>query len=675
MNKRLNTKNNLLLALGINILVLIIYICFFHPYLETTDDFGISNSIEGIWGGRSSHLVYENMVLGKFLCVIQALIPQVKWYHVLQYAMLFLAFTSVSYVFLRIAGKRTGGVSSIFCLLLLGYNTYIVFQFTRTAAITTAAGMIILFYAMDYGKTKKEKAITLAVGFLLCVFGSMIRFQFFAVAVVLAGGIGVYRIVYLLKTGELCWKKKIITYFIVFGFTGAICCAGYFADRFYYYQNDEWNYYLEYNKLRGELWDLGFPDYAENEEVYAGLGISENDLEFYKRWNFDEEKLPIETLRKLVAVKDKTTLNAEVIKNYFLEYPKSFLEMPLFGIFLFVSLIAVALNRRNLMLACFEFAAIMGFELYFFVIGRCGYPRIDTGMWMVAVASILYGMSEELGKLHINKKIMIVLTGGILIMNLREFSGNITNLEDKTHVRDFFDVVLSDKENLYLLPTSLQPNLGNDFYGFWEPAAFGEWGNLHYMGGWDFNLPVKKEMLQRYGVDNIYKDSINNNNIFFVTNANDVGKIKSYICENYENVVLNCVKYVKCGENDVYVSCVRSGDIRLDDGLSNDLSVISHDIDIVVTGNTVAVSGYVYKKDSNSFKQRAYLKVEEDEKGAVSYYDIMMSKDEDNTDIMNGAYSTMDTQIVVDRNKYHISIVLEADGDYYEIVCSDGRME
>lgn len=47
---------------------------------------------------------------------------------------------------------------------------------------------------------------------------------------------------------------------------------------------------LEFNQLRSQLLDYGFPDYESNKELYKELGISKEALELYKTWNFNDRK-------------------------------------------------------------------------------------------------------------------------------------------------------------------------------------------------------------------------------------------------------------------------------------------------------------------------------------------------------------------------------------------------
>lgn len=310
------------IALGVNVIFFAIFLCLFQIHFETNDDNAMALMAEGAYGGYTSHLVFENLIWGKAVNVFASLFPAVKWYLVFQYGMIFVAFTFLSYIFIRLQGRKAGFVSSLFLLIVFGYQTYVVFQWTRTAAVTTIGGIIILAFGIEKVQKRWEKLIILSAGTLLCIFGSMIRFQFFLVCAVLTGGIIVIRFWEILREKPESWKRKLRSYMLVFGVVACWSVGVYAADRLYYQKDEEWKYYLKYNQLRAELWDNGFPDYEENRNLYESLGISESDMQYYHCWNMDTELLPAETLQKLVeAKKEQKNFTAEMVKNYFKEYP------------------------------------------------------------------------------------------------------------------------------------------------------------------------------------------------------------------------------------------------------------------------------------------------------------------------------------------------------------------
>lgn len=541
MNKN-SKKIDFLWAFGLNIIFFVIFVFLFGPKHETNDDLALSLLVEGAYGERSPYMIYTNVLWGKLLVGLYTLLPTIKWYVVLMLVMLFAAYQGMTYVFLRLQGRKIGTVISTTILLFCGYYSYVVFQYSRIAPVVTAGGILLLFYALEHADTKIEKRLCILAGIVMAVWGSLIRFQMFAVAVVLAGGaIGLYKVWTLAKEKREDWLKQIGTYVAVFGTVGVLSLGCYVIDRMYY-SSEEWTSYQEFNVLRTELWDYGFPNYDENRDVLEAIGISKQDYEYYQTWNMDEEVMTIENLQAIVDVKSEKSFN---VMGFLSVFPVYFFSISVFLLFVILALISLEMNWKKIYFVIFEGVVIMIFEAYFYYIGRYGITRIDNGMWMVAVLTLVYAMSEDLVRyVQMSWKKVLVAIGIIGVLFIADYCRVPIVLDGEVgESKTFFEEVTQDDEHLYIM-TGAAPGLYYAF-DFWEPSELGELSNVYNAYGWEFNHEVKKEALERYGITNIYQDSINNESVYFVTNdENEI--LESYIQENYDsNAVL-----VNAGEID-----------------------------------------------------------------------------------------------------------------------------
>lgn len=660
MKKKATQNQEFWMALGINLLFVIIYACLCHPTYEVSDDNAMALFVEGAYGSRTAHLIFENIIWGKFLTLLSMLAPGIKWYTVSLYAGMFCAYTGISYFMMKVGGKMAGFAGSVFLLVFLGMESYVTFQWTRAAAVITIGGMLVLFYAVEYAEGKWEKRIALFFGVTLCIVGSMIRFLFFAVCVVLVGGAILMKMGEIIKMREDGWKKRIRIYLCVYGAVGIASFALYGIDRACYLTDETWNYYSEYNSLRSELWDYGFPDYTQNQELYESLGISQSDIVMYRRWNMDEELLPIETLRALVDAKEKRSFSWQVVHEFVKVFFLSFLCKPLFGMLLIVFIIFIALNRKNLLLVSYILLGIIAFELYFYWTGRFGLDRIDTGMLAAGMTAVLCGRSEDLNRVRFQLRWMVVLACTPLLLSLPTFYTKISR--GSTSLPEFTKMMSEDKDNLYLLSLSKSYNPCTSGSYFWEPVPYGGFSNIYAMGGWEFNVPVKKALLAKWGISNIYRDSIDALNVRLFSDE-DAKIIERYIRENYnEDVSLCLLKNI----NSFKIWGVRTGGVKLEGNVNKDLLEIEHQINWEIKKKKISVSGYAYKKESNSFRQQAYLKLQDLKSGEITYKELTMSKLGDGTDMMNGAWSNITGDIHVE-GEYDVSVVLEAEGELYEI--------
>ena len=541
---KINCKRvDLLIATGLNIVFFIAFVFVIGVKYETNDDLALSLLVEGAYGQRTPYMIYSNVLWGKLLVWLYTLIPTIKWYLVLLFFMLFVAHLATTYINIRLQGRKVGLATSTLMLLFLGYCTYGMFQYSRIAPVVTASGLLLLFYAIEHAEAKCERKICLVIGTIMAVWSSLIRFQMFALAVVLAGGaIGLYKVWQIFKEKKKDWLKQIGVYVAVFGTVGALSLVCLVIDKMQY-TSDEWQYYQEFNQLRTELWDYGFPEYSSNEEVYNSVGIDELDFDYYECWNMDEEYMSIETLNAIVDAKPDKTFN---LIGFLSAFPKRYFILSVFILFLILSIAAFGINWRNIYFIFFEGMAVMAFEAYFYYINRYGIARIDNGMWMVASMVIMYVISdaarlEEIW--NVTWKTVALSVAAIGIIFVADFVRVPLEYEDETgSSKTFYAEITTDDEHLYVM-TSEAPKLYYAF-DFWEPSQVGDFSNVYNIYGWEFNHETKKSVLADYGITNVYRDAINNESVYFV--AHEQREIlQEYIQANYDsNAYLKTVKVV-----------------------------------------------------------------------------------------------------------------------------------
>ena len=525
-------KKDILLAFVVNVVVMLMYVLFFEIIQESNDDLAMSFLTEGVYGEYTGYLVFEHVFWGKFIVGLNQLFPAIKWYNVLHYAVILLSFIELTYVFMRKQGRKMGMLVSSVMLVFCGYETYVMFQFSRITAIGTIAGIIMLYYALEAAADRHEKKWCIGAGAFLTIWASMLRFQMFALCVALTlVCLAIYKIWVWIKIEKRSdWVKQLGVYAGVYAIVGLVSIGLYAVDRAHYAKDEAWSEYLEYNELRANLWDTGFPDYYENMMLYENLGIGEYDFQYFKSWEMDEEILTKDALQTIVDAKPKVEFDL----GYYLEYyPRDFFNLTLFIVFIVLSILAVAANKKNLYFVLFEGGAVFLVELVFFHMRRFGWARVDCGMWMAAIIILLYGMSDDLKKIAVKswKWIFAIATICMLL--------NVMDLRDENHfqkgiigsTKAFYEQVMQDDEHLYIiLAAAPSPYYA---YDFWEPCGYGDLSNTYNAFGWEYNLDLKKQVLVDYGIDNIYRDSINNEKVYFVAGT-QVEMLQRYIQENYD---------------------------------------------------------------------------------------------------------------------------------------------
>jgi len=528
--KKESRKIDLLMAFVINVVFLIIYTCIFNPIHETNDDLAISFMLEGAYGEYTPYVVYQNVLWGKFMVALNMLLPQFKNYMIIMYGMLFVNFLGVTYTFLRTQGRKWGSVISTAILLFCGYQSYVIFQYSRVAAVVAAGGLLLLFYALEHAGCKKEKWIMIVLGGFLSLWASMIRFQMFAMSVVLVGGcIAIHRAWKIFREHKSEWLKRLLPYVAVFGTVGVLSLGLYVVDRVHYSSDEGWAAYTEFNEVRTELWDYGFPAYNDHAAFYNEMGISLTDFYYYYTWNMDEEVMTTEYLSQIAAAKPAKTFS---VIEYFSLFPKDFLTISPFVLYLVLAVVAIAINWKNIYFAAYGFAGVMAFEAYFFYIGRCSIERVDCGMWMVACMALAYAVADDVKAIVVHTwryaVAAIAVTGLLFAGDLVRTDAEVDGVVGST--KELYQTIREDKEHMYIV-MSFAPRIYYA-YDFWEPCVQGDFSNVYNAYGWEFNVPVKQAIREAYGIENIYRDSIDNETVYFVADTQqDV--LQLYIQENY----------------------------------------------------------------------------------------------------------------------------------------------
>lgn len=155
-----------LLALLLNAAVLAVLLALFRPLFETNDDTALLTLVNGAKYSADPHMVISGIWMGRLLMFLYGLPYDLPWYTLVQYAMLFLSFTGVTYVLLRRIGRGWGTLLSFFLVSWFGYESCIVIQFSRTAGVASASAMFMLFYIVTgmFPSLKKLSAGNAAAG-------------------------------------------------------------------------------------------------------------------------------------------------------------------------------------------------------------------------------------------------------------------------------------------------------------------------------------------------------------------------------------------------------------------------------------------------------------------------------------------------------------------------------
>lgn len=526
--------SSLNLAFLSNLAAMLLMVLIMRPGFETNDDIVFAELGSGLRGVKDAHLVFQNYGLGLLYRLLYQITGRLPWYTIVQYAVLLFAFTAVTYVLLNRLEGYSGLYLSALLVLGFGYEGYIHLQFTKTGGIATAAGVFLLLYGLS-----REKIYTgeVLAAVLLGIVGFMYRSDQFLASGGLMAGAGLFYLLDLKNrfAGKL-WKRIGISAAAL----AVLCGAVFEVNRWdwHMYQTTEWQEYQEFNQLRSQLLDYGFPDYDSNRDLYEELGISREALQLYQNWNFnDTEKFTTDVMRRLTEQKTSRPLTGKTVTGFLKRFPGDLLKLPMFYFFLgffLLWLIFGKKDKKSLFSAILELILLAAVYFYLYYQGRYMVNRVDVGLWFSGCLSVLWILSSERLRWLEGRKGILLATAGVLFCQILWYSdwriNTSTIPEARIAQRAVLETIGTDKEHIYLSKSGTLSEIV--CYGPFDRMPETLLDNVYWFGGWECRTPEYTRAMAEDGIRNPYRDVINNNRIYLADD--DIDLTLKYIQEYYE---------------------------------------------------------------------------------------------------------------------------------------------
>lgn len=537
-------------ALISNLLILGAMAAFMRPSFETNDDIVFAELGSGLRGVKDAHLVFQNYGLGMIYRLLYGVTGRLPWYTIVQYMILFAAFTVVTYVLISRLGEISGLCLFVILACGFGYEGYIHLQFTKTAGIAAAAAVFLLLYLLEQ---EKYSWWGIAGGILLAVIAYMYREDQFWASCGLMAGAG---LLFLFDLRKYRNKKLRRLEICVLTF-GVLLLSVFGVDRWdsSKYRSAEWKEYQEFNQLRSELLDYGFPDYDSNQKIYEELGISREAYELYKSWNFnDTEKFDTEVMKKLVDLKQKRPLTIRTVTAFLRRFPSDLLRMPMFYFFAVFAVLWLLCGKKDvfsIISVLAECLLLVAVYFYLYYQGRYMVNRVDVGLWFSACLVMLWIFSSGEVR-YMNTKvsvllcmICVVLGQFMMYKDWRLATSSIP--EARVSQRAVLETIGTDKEHTYLAKSGMLSEIV--CYGPFDRMPENLLDNVYWFGGWECRTPGYTRAMEVRGIINPYRDVVNNENVYLVDDNIDLTLkyIRQYYAENAEAVFVKTI-----GNVDVY---------------------------------------------------------------------------------------------------------------------------
>lgn len=511
-------QGKLWFSIFINIIVLFTLMAVYKPLYENNDDMAIISLVGGVKGVFDAHLVHMSRVIGYILKLLYSMNAGIPWYALLQYAFLFAAFTGITYVFLNKLKHASSLPIVLLFLYFFGYEGYVHIQFTKSAGIITVAGGALLFWALFQEKIPAKAYIS---GFLLALFGSFYRVDQFWCEIALLTGFGVLFLFRLKEFEKEIRFRRLGVCMFTFLTLIAIAFGIFKVDRYMYDTSEDWEYYMDHTKARAELWDHAFPDYEENAEAYKAVGIDEITFEMFETWTHqDPDKVTLESMQSIIALKQPKAIDMNFFKTFAKVMLKGVWKITSFGFCVLLGILWLLRGEKSIasiVTIVYEAGMVILLYLYLFYNDRYFRNRVDIGIW-IAVAVLLIWLLDT-GKRILPAAWSVVLMTVVLAVTLYrwgdELRMNQMDVKERFQAeRTVIEEIDADDEHLYL--TKVFTISFAKAYDIFDSIPVGIGDNMYPLGGWTAQTVPYMDVLEKYGVDNPFRDIINNEKVYLI---------------------------------------------------------------------------------------------------------------------------------------------------------------
>ena len=302
-NEKFIKKHTWLASLTINVVILGLVLIFTNLTYETNDDFAVAQEIVAGY----PYVGFINYYLCKILIAIQSSFPKLNMFILAQLLMSFTAFVVLLKTYLDKASDAYDILIASMICGFFSFDHYTCLQFTKTAALLMASGLI---WAAD-NYIGKRRLTSFAGSFTLFYMGALLRQEGMFPAL---GYVGAFVMLWWLQNGrELLKERKPAKEMALILVILAIILTPYGINKLSYAKNSETEELKNAREFQDErilVTDYPIMGYESNKEKYDAIGIDDFDLYLIDRWILDYDGAA--STEKLRAINE---INREYIKS------------------------------------------------------------------------------------------------------------------------------------------------------------------------------------------------------------------------------------------------------------------------------------------------------------------------------------------------------------------------
>ena len=528
-------------------ILLILYLLSGTMKYEVSDDFMMQLMVSGAYGTSATDMMFTSPILAMALSWLYQVLPLVNWYFYFQAIMIMLSLSVIAYVFMK--EKRHPLVKSLVWILLLfvAKDFYQLMQFTKTATILLCAACILAIYA-----SKHDKKLLIPAIFFLTL-GMMLRLK----CIYMVGpALAVYVLFDVIEHRHDL--LEVLKPYILLGLCAGLCYGGVVASSDYLETKNDLVAYDAFNQERVAINDVKAVPYEQIKAELDNINISENDYQMLLSWNFgDEAYFHTNTMKQV----------ADIMANYQSHSLKDALYSMIqrqYWTYMIFWLVLASVGISMLFFKSIPQAFVMGATgvlllLLNAYVSRNVY-RVEVSTFVACAIFFFYMLKKPRSK-HRSKLfylpalcvLVATLVGMKPIHALENYDIMNASWDNnlKKYQVSFRQTPLSivkemeaNPQNTYVL--GFQSCI-QSFYLHYDPVVDNGASllqNAIYLGGVDFQHPLRNEWLNQHHIDNTMQ-ALLQEDVYFVEHKTQQ-QILTFLQEHYDaSITMELVKEVE----------------------------------------------------------------------------------------------------------------------------------
>lgn len=522
------------ISIGITLLFMLFVAVFFDYYYCMNDDTTMRDilcgSYTGTPEGRNIQMLYP---VSAFISLFYRFLPKAPWYGIFlcgcQYISFFLICRRTTKMVHQLWSKVTIGVMTmVFAAGSLLYE-FVFVQYTMTCGILMATAAF-WFYTSDAGKGIREFFKENAVSVLLVVLAFQIRTEMAILLLPFLLGAGLCKWA---KEKKFFTKQNFLKYAGLFGMALLLMGVSILANHIAY-GSDDWKRFNLFFDYRTEIYDfLGTPSYAENQDYYDSVNLSESEAVLLDNYNFAlDAKIDEKLLESMVEYqKEKNGGNGLFLidlRDALWIYKNSLLSteyMPYNGLVLFLYLLLIIATMKNKDLSYLWKLPMFGLirtVCWMYIILRNRMPeRITHGLFLMELMVLFALLAAEWGRKRMSRLTVSAIACAVVALSLpavwsKTYVSGVQREEINKEWLLLQEYCKENEENYYLIDVYSSVDYTEKMFDNVDNS----YRNFDLCGGWTAKSPLYAEKLAKRGILDIEKELPKKDYLFFVSKAN-----------------------------------------------------------------------------------------------------------------------------------------------------------